>query len=357
LFEVIVLGILAVLFAYLNSYKEGKHGLKISFILIFFFLAFRYDFGNDYMGYYQDFLDVNRYQSINYFDIAFHYEPGWLLLCRIFGKIGFFGLVIFLAFINCAVYYRFITRYVPIKYYWLAVFIYVFDPGFMLIQASAMRQTVAICLFIFAIPYIYKKDIVRYSLCIVAGYFFHSSAIILLPIYFLGFFTRNITQKTAMIIVVLFLSLFLFGPYLQPYINLFVSNNFDRYEAYHSSAVIGTGIGLLYSSILFLLVLYFERFQRHTTALIFKLAVIGFMFIPLSFLLQIIGRIGMYFESATLVAYPVILRNINKQYLKIIFLSSFLLMSGYVFFQFFHSELWKDAFGTYHTIFSAKKLD
>jgi transmembrane protein EpsG len=357
LFELILLTVFAVFFAFLNSYKEFEYGLKISFLLIFLFLAFRYNYGNDYMGYYQDFLDVNHYSKINYHDIAFHYEPGWLFLCRIFAPIGFFAMVMFLSLINSVVYYRFISTYVPKKYYWLAVFIYICDPGFMLIQASAMRQSLAICLFIVAIPYIFKKDFLRYSACILLGYLFHSSALILWPLYFLGFVNWRINKNASILIFLLFVSLFLFGKYLLPFLDQFILKNFERYEGYHASAVIGTGIGLIYSSILFIVVLYFARFQVQETALIFKIAIFSFMFIPLSFLIQIVGRIGMYFEPATLIAYPLVLKHIKKEYLKVIFLASFLGFTGYIFFQFFHSDLWSEAFGTYHTIFTAPKID
>lgn len=356
MFEVLLLAIICVFFAYLNSYKEFQYGLKISFLFIFLFLAFRYDFGNDYMGYYHDFLDVNQYSKIDYHDIAFHYEPGWLFLCRVFAPIGFFGLVIFLSLVNTIVYYRFISRYVPKKYYWLAVFIYICDPSFMLIQASAMRQSVAICLFIVAIPYIFKKDILRYSACILLAYLFHTSALVIWPLYFLGLVNWKIGKNGFVFFLLFFLSIFLFGKYLLPFLNQFIVNNFERYEGYHSSAVVGTGIGLIYSCILFIVVLYFSRFQVKETGLIFKIAILSFMFIPLSFLIQIVGRIGMYLEPATLIAYPLVIKYIKKEYLKVIFLASFLGVSGYIFFQFFHSELWKP-FETYHTIFTAPRIN
>ena len=265
---------------------------------IFLFLAFRYDYGNDYMGYYQVFLDVNQYSNINYYHIAFHYEPGWLFLCRLFAPIGFFGMVIFLSLITCVAYYSFISKYVPPKYYWLAVFIYICDPGFMLIQLSAMRQCLAISLFIMGIPYIYKKDFVRYSVCILLAYLFHSSALVLWPLYFLGFANWTIGRNASAVILFLFVSLFLFGKYLLPFLNQFILKNFERYDVYHSGAVVGTGIGLFYSSVLFIVVLYFARFQVKETGLIFKLAIFSFMFITLSFIIQLMGRIEWVLGSA-----------------------------------------------------------
>ncbi len=355
MFVVIALNILAVFFAYLNSYKEFRHGLKISFTLIFIFLALRYNFGNDYMAYYSHFLTINNYTSINYFNKSFQFEPGWQLLCRVFKPLGFFAMVIFLALINCIVYYRFINRYVPVKYYWLAVFIYVFDPTFMLINISAMRQSLAIALFLTSIPYIYKKDLIRFLLCIGVAYIFHSSALILLPLYLLGIFNWEINKAISFILVALFASLFLFQKTLVPYLNSFINSYFEKYEIYQGAAsTIGTGLGVLYFSALFILVLYYARFQHMETALVFKITIISFMFIPLGLLIPLIGRVGMYLVPATIITYPVILMNMKKPAYKIIFVALLVFMTTYIFYQFFISDTYRAGFGTYHTIFSSQ---
>ena len=118
MYTVLIMNILVVLTAYLAKYRQFKFGLKISFLIIFFFLALRYNFGNDYKGYLTDFLEFNNYDKVSYFNIAdFHYEPGWLILCRIFKGPGFFAMVAFLAAFNCMAYYFLIHRYVPRRYY------------------------------------------------------------------------------------------------------------------------------------------------------------------------------------------------------------------------------------------------
>src|SRR5665213_2396527 len=183
------------------------------------------------------------------------------LMCRAFKSLGFFAMIIFLALINSVAYYRFIKRYVPLQYYWLAVFIYVFYPGFMLVNASAMRQSLAIAIFITAIPYIYRKDAVRYFLFIGMAWLFHSSALILLPLYFLGYVNWKINKIAGVIIVTIFLSLFLVQNSLLPYLNQFINTYFERYETYQGGTVVGSGLGVLYFSGLFILVLYYERFQ------------------------------------------------------------------------------------------------
>ncbi|HEY5368242.1 MAG TPA: EpsG family protein [Hanamia sp.] len=353
----LLVGIISVLFAFLAKYKETKWGLIASFTVIFIFLALRYDFGNDYMGYLEGFNNVNSYGEINYFGKYYNYEIGWLVLIRLFHNYGFFSMVGFLALLNCIIYYRFIKKYVEVKYYWLAVFIYVFDPRFMLIQASAMRQSLAIGIFILSIDYIYKKDLIRFALCIGIASLYHSSALILFPAYFLGFIHKKGNKYSGMLLFGIFISLFLFPASFASYINSVIAAYFQKYEIYQGAAgTIGTGIGVLYASGMFLLVLFYDKFQSGQHALLFKIAIVSFLFIPLSLMIALISRVGMYFTPSIIIVYPRILKSINSTAYKVIFIIPFFLVTGYVFVTFFNSELWRTNYGVYKTIFSVTNL-
>jgi len=262
-----------------------------------------------------------------------------------------------LALFNCVVYYRFINKYLPPQYYWLAVTIYLFDPSFMLIQASAMRQSLAIAIFIASIPYIYKKDPFRYFICIGIAWLFHSSALILLPLYLLGYIKWKINIISGVIIIFLFISLFLFGKNLAPYVNQFIQGNFEKYDVYQGGSVVGSGFGIFYFSIFFILVLVYERYQNAQTSLLFKIVIIGFMLIPFGLIIQLIGRVGMYLGPSAIIVYPVILMKIKRPVYKTMFVVFYLFFATYLFFQFFNSQVYKDAFGTYQTIFSAPQIN
>jgi hypothetical protein len=344
----IILGLFSVLFAYLAKYKNTQWGLKISFTLIFLFLALRYNFGNDYETYLNAFIDI-----------TYHGEPGWVFLNWIFrslGPLGFFAMTAGLALFNCAIYYRFIKKYVPVGYYWLAIFLYIFYPDFMLINSSAMRQSIAIALFVFSLDYLCKKDAIRYFLCIGLASTFHLSALILLPVFLLALFNRNNYKFNGAIFISIYISLFIFGESLSLYIKKFVSIFFEKYEVYTTdTGVYSTGLGFVFLFAMLMLTLYFARLQNKEIGLVFKIAIISFMLMPLNLAILLIGRIGMYFSPATLVVYPIILRNLKKPISRTIFITIILIFTTYKFFQFFYSDIWKDAFGTYQTIFSAPK--
>jgi len=319
-------------------------------------LALRYRYGNDYVAYLQGFLDINRYTMIDYFNVSSHFEIGWIFLCRVFRPFGFFAMVAVLAAFNCWVYYRFIKRYVSPRYYWFAVFLYVFTPGFMLIHASAMRQSLAIDIFIFSIDYIYKKDFLRYLACIVLASSFHSSALILLPIYLLRLFNFKINILTAVSLFSLFLFMLGFSSLFLPYIIKYTGIFFEKYQNYKMSSVLGSGLGVAFSAFLFALILFYERLQIADVALLFRISMLGYFIIPLSLSIMMISRIGMYFQPITIVVFPILFLKIKNPIYKNIILAMLIFMTMYLYFQFFQSSVWKIAFGRYQTIFSAPEI-
>lgn len=170
--ETIVIGLICVFWAYLGRYRRLSWGFGAAMTILFVFLAIRYEWGNDYRQYIDKFTVYNSIDEFNYSDPNERWEVGWIFLYRIFKPFGFFSLVIVLTAFEISVYYWFIKKYIPKEWYWFAVFIYVFNPNFMLTQSSMMRQTLAMCIVLLSIPYIYKKGhhcSVIYFICLIVS--------------------------------------------------------------------------------------------------------------------------------------------------------------------------------------------
>lgn len=352
---VILLGIFAMFFACLEDTGTYKHGLKISFGLIFLFLALRYYYGNDYPAYLNLFREVGSTSDFDFFDESFlQVEGGWILLCWLCKPIGFFAMIIILAFFNCWVYYRFFKKYVPVKYYWLAMLMYVFGTEYMLIGSTAMRQNIAILLFLLSLDYLYNNKIIKYSACIILASIFHTSALILLSLIFIRLVNIKIRLTSGLLIMSSYILLFVLGKDLLPFINNFVSSYFGRYLIYQGdSAELGSGIGLLLTSFLLSVVLYYSIFQNKENSFIIKIGIISFFFIPLSMLIMLSTRVGMYFQPALLAVYPVTLANIKNTLFRTVIIAIILLLAIYNFVIFFQTPIFAKWFGTYQTILSA----
>ena len=352
---VIILVGLSTFFAWLEGIGQYKHGLIISFILIFLFLALRYNYGSDYGTYFYFFKEVatNNIYSV-YRDSRL--EVGWIILNFIFKPIGFFGMIAALACFNSVIYYRFIKKFVYPKYYWFAVYIYTLTPAFLLVHSTAMRQSIAISIFLFSLDFLLKKHAIRYLLCICLASLFHYSAIILLllyPLFAINFKVNTISNVFAFFFFVL---MYLFGNSVLPYINIFITTYFTQYDKFQVSSDIKTGLGVLYSFISLLIVMNTKTFQDKDNKIIFSIAILSFILIPLNLLIIGTGRVNMYLTPVTIIVYPTLLLSLKKPIYKYLFVFFTLFVTAYLFSQFFDSDNWTVSFKTYQTIFSPSTL-
>lgn len=356
LITTIILGFFSVFFAYLASFKKMEWGLKISFIAIFTFSSLRYNFGNDYKVYLNIFDTISRNNTVGFeFWFLQFYEPGWIFFNWFFRDLGFFTMNIFLALFSCIIYYRFIKNYVKKEYYWLALFIYIYYPGFLLIQSSAMRQAVAVSIFVYSIDYINKKSFVRYFITIAVAGMFHYSALLLLPVYFLVFFNKKIKILLGSILFLIYSSLFVFGEKLASLVQVLMLNVTDKYEVYQEGGVVDSGFGFIYFTLLFIIVLLYDSKQTKEVALLFKIAILSFFIIPLGLIIEMSGRFAMYLSPTTMLVYPNILASMNSLVKKHVFVLVLLFFTLYQFLMFFYSETYEKYFFEYHTIFSADR--
>src|SRR5574344_60620 len=135
--------------------KNKKAGLFCSMILLFFIWAFQYKMVYDWdtnMGWW---LYVNKGGNI-----VNGREPepifGFLLSCS--KSIGFFGWSIVVAAFDVAVICYFYLKFVPSKYYWLALFVMMSDNSFLWLWINSQRQTLSMmCTSISVLFLIYNK--------------------------------------------------------------------------------------------------------------------------------------------------------------------------------------------------------
>ncbi|RXK88058.1 EpsG family protein [Chlorobaculum sp. 24CR] len=346
----LLVGLFSAFVVFLASLSKSKRDglwIRLSFLLIFLFLALRYDYGNDYMAYYYGF------KNIRYYDPEAHFEIGWQYLNLIFKPVGFFAMVAFLAAINTYVYYRFILKYVPSEYYWLAVFIYLFNPSFMLIQLSAMRQCVAILLFVLSIDSIYEKNIIKYAFYIVMASLFHTSAMILLLLYLPFIYNWHVTQVKAVILFILYLLMLFLGPSLGKQFFYVVGQYFDRYADYFGGTELNSGLGILYYTFILGLILYYSRNERSGEDLLYKIAIAGYYVLPFSFIVQLAGRVGLYMQPALIAVIPMIIKSIKSKDVRRVIVLSYVAMTLLGYYKLFNSEVFREKYENYKTIFSA----
>ncbi len=348
----ILIGLFAVFFAYISKFI--KYGLEIAWIIIFVFLAIRFDFGNDYNGYW------NIYNNLTTVKLHNQVEPGWLLLNSFFfyflGKNGFYVLVALLSLLNCTVYYVLIRKYVSPNYYWFAVFIYVFDSSLLLIQASMMRQNLAMNLlawaFVIALGNRSKamKMISVLSL-ILLSYSFHKSSLIGL-IFLLLCFVR--WDKIYIVLFSMAIVLFFMHEVVIGFLSDIIHSYFDSFDVYLSEGELSIGLGFLYKLAWTGLFLILNSYTTNK-ALYFlnNTVIVSFLVIPFQhFSSGMMGRILFYLSMFSVVVFPCFIQKFKEKYISLpmMALYVFFMLSDFV--NFFNNDIWKDKFSEYHTILS-----
>ena len=181
----------AIVLIYLVPFKISFNSkLFISFLLIFIYGAFRIDYGSDYSGYEKFFDD---FHSQKLMDIDSKYEVGYQLLNMILPSYRM--VIIVLTALLSISYYSLFKKYIIRKYIILA-FSILFICTFSLIgQLTGLRNAIAINIFMLSITFIIDRKILYYFLMILLGSLFHTSALFMLPLYFIT--TPNIVTEKS----------------------------------------------------------------------------------------------------------------------------------------------------------------
>ena len=367
---VMFIGILSMFFASLPRHRF-RYGLETAWLIIFAFLAVRYDFGNDYLSYKDIFDDINAFHNF-FIDEDEHVEAGWQVLCRIFRPLGFQAMIIFLTAFECYIFYRFIKKNVPERYYWFSIFIFVFNPSLMLIGASMLRNELTITLFVLSIDYIRDRKLIPFLAITLLSMQFHSSAIVLFLFYIFAYI-KNIESKQIVYAIIFVVYIVLISATSQlGHIIEDVAMLADEEEAleYYSMnapmAYVGTGIGTIISYLIFVYVVLTTFRYSPNTRLLFYMLLIGTFVRPFAMILPAIGRYSYYFSIFEIVCYPIIwggskedsvlgkrLFSIfeSRRIVDLMMLSLIVLMMLYEYFRFFDNPIWIEKFSEYHTIF------
>lgn len=356
----VITSLFSIATALFESLKYLKHGLKISFAIIFIFLALRFDYGNDYLGYLDMYLDTSYVSNFNLNNFEYKgIEFGWPILnwifYSIFGISGFAIMIAFLSAINCVVFYHLIKKYVPREFYWFAIFYYTFNYELLLIMSSAMRQSVALSIFIYGFQYVVKRNILKYLFTIFLAMTFHSSSFFLLFLYF--FLSPIIKINSFSLIVVFFLitSILLFSSIAGETIFSFTDSNFNFYSGYESgefedrSFGLGTLLNIVILSLLFLNCLKSNNtiIYNHITKIVLVLICI----IPLGIINPMFNRFNYYLVPFLLIGFTNMFKDGGQKIFNLLFIALVVLFGIYTFQVFHNSLIYGPYFKDYRTIF------
>lgn len=363
MYILIFVSLLSLFLTYLESAGQVKKGMAYGFGLLTLLATIHYDFGNDYMPYYNTYNQITAF-SFNWDAILNQEvwkEPGWALLCYLFLPLGgFFTMVAFLSVLQNIIYYRFIKRYVAPKWWTFSVFIYLFSTSYYVLNMSMFRQGLAIALFVWAFTFFKDRKLLPATLIVICAASVHNSAKILLPFLlwgFVPFISKKITKSVAIMFGILFLLLSFNGESVNAIFMSFA--DFEDFQIYTNTYEGGNsnsyGLGFVFNTVPFFMFLYY--LLRNSKAEVWQiqlvaLACIGTFIIPFGNILPMVTRIGMYFGVFTIAAIPIVYKWIYDKNLGRVVLMIYIMMTLYDYYLFFTDSAFVKYYTNFHTIFS-----
>lgn len=185
--------------AWFVTKNDKRDRIAMSWLMLFvavFIAAFRSKVGMDYLSYERIFNIVNRQDS--YSDI----EVGYRALCRFVGWIGGSSQMMFaiMSITTILIFYESYKRLSSDLVLSLSIFILL---GQMYLNTfNAIRQCLAVAVFMFSIRYIINKEYLKYLLCVFIASLFHTTALILVPFYWVLPIRWNFVTKLGILALV-----------------------------------------------------------------------------------------------------------------------------------------------------------
>ena len=253
--------ILSLKFSNLHLYQMNAnktyplHFLILPCLLFAFIFGCRYNVGVDYYTYYTDYLYNWSNRDI---------EPGFLFIKETFQNNNlhfalYFG---FIAFIQI---FFFMIAFRKRAYLYPSILLVLFLSCIELNWMNTIRQSVAVCIFVYATTFIDKKQPLKYIIACLLAMQFHNSAIILLPLYFITYIP--ILKNKWFSIGIYLAALFINTLPIEQFDIIF--NNFANLlgygEIYDSENVLvhieneGTGLGRLILNTIFLTIILYSN--------------------------------------------------------------------------------------------------
>lgn len=353
--EAFSIGIVSVLLSYFARFRSSKYSFEVAFILLTLFLSFRFQWGNDYNNYLLGFYTRNSES----FDIFENPEIGWSIINIICYPLGFFGFVILLTCFESFLIYSTIKKYIDKRWYWLAVFIYVFTSTFMVTGCSMMRQFLVMVIFLYSIRYIFENKILHLigllSLCISI----HLSSAILFPFVYLALFLSKCRGykfyfQLFGFIVIAFVFIKIF---FTRYVDLLLLFGDGKYEEYlgGKSEGISTGLVLIFNFLMTFIFAFKIRNMERSFRFLITLYSMHIIFFSIYDVIPLTARLVYYFTFISVIAFPYILFKVKINLFILVILIIYLSITLYSFYMFFYSSIWHDSMYEYKSIFSSSQ--
>lgn len=225
----------------LIRFRNIKLKLLFCFIPFFLFIATRVGWTADYYNYEDMFLEQHSWSWTEYFLFSSNkFEPGFFLLIKILPS--YRALLFVVSLIYSSSIFLIFYKYIPNKYYFLAFFLWFYNPTFFE-SIAAVRSSIVIALFIYAAHLKINGRILFSVLLIIISGSFHRSGMLLLPLLLvpLDFIKKNLTITTISLLLIAGFVFLTPDILINKIVDTLSDSTFSSYTNYIEETQIGLG--------------------------------------------------------------------------------------------------------------------
>lgn len=360
----IVISLIAIILAFLEDKKILKYGLLSSILVITVFVGIRYEWGTDmptyqlnYNYYAESGLKISDFAGLSEIRSGRSLEFGWAILNVLCKPIGFFGMVILLAIVENILLFDFIKRNVDKGYYWLAIFVYAFNPYLMVLGCSMMRQWLAMCIILFATRYIISGRFWIYVIMVLLASSFHTSALLFIVLYVFRFLKQWHPKNGSIIILgALALVWVLLGSFFakEGAIALISTDAFGGYAG--ELGIDGSsslGFGVIFKLVFYLFCVVQAGRVSDARGLLCLLLLFYIVLLPFTVSIHLASRMDFYIDAITIAAVPVAMKANRDKSLGVLLIGLYIAWNLFLYKSFFSGLSFHYAYINYHTIFES----
>ena len=155
------------------------------FLVLFGLSAMRVGIGNDYWTYRYGFIDIYRNDTKVSYEIGF--RAFVLLMQKIVGLDNYVPIFGVMAFATCALFLKGI--YDTSDMFVMSFFLFMTN-GFYFMSFSNVRYYFVLALVVYSMKFLFEKRFIPFVLIIVFAAFFHMTALLVIPAYFIAYYLK-----------------------------------------------------------------------------------------------------------------------------------------------------------------------
>lgn len=291
-----------------NSGKNRTVALFLISLLTFLFIGFSYPAGQDWIGYFNNYnCQINNVCYSNF--ILF--EPGYQLIVNTVGHLGYIAITVTIAVINIVLLWVFAKNFQNSALV-ILMLMCLFLWGMF---TEAIRQGLAFCIILYAIPFLYKNNIYKYIALVILASLFHITAIISI-IFVLPYVSKFFSRLAIITSIIFGIVFFIFPTKILEYIIIYLpadSNTNLKLDFYLNSEAYSPGISIglgLILDIILLFILFIsnrriKKYQLYNSYRFYLVTLLGLaVYITFS---VIIGRIMPVLTRVGWYGFPMVL--------------------------------------------------